>query len=568
MLTHINISNFAIIDELELDFASGFTVLTGETGAGKSIIVDALNMALGERADSQVIRAGADKTEVALTFDISKLPLALQWLDDNDLGMDGECLIRRVITQEGRSRAYINGSAAPLQQLRDLGGLLVEIHGQHEHQTLLSRDNQLKLLDHYAGLTDTTQQLAAIARQWHQHHAALEETKASLHEKRARSDYLQFQLSELHDLALQPGEYAQLEEEHQRLASAEKLITATEQAINVLDDDDQSLTHALNQQLSELEKLCRIDSRLREALELIDSAALQLSEGSKALRQYLKHLDLEPQRLQWVEERIGAIHDVARKHHIDAEELITLQQRLQEEFDSLAYSDEHIARLEQQLHTLREQYDALAEKLSAARQQGSTTLSAQIETIIRQLGLPNGKFTIQLSPVTDKELPSKGRERIDFLVSANPGQPAGLLSKVASGGELSRISLAIQVIAANNSENMTFVFDEVDTGIGGGTAETVGQQLARLGKHHQVFCVTHLAQVAAQGHQHFSVSKSSDGHTTQTTIKGLQDRSRIEEIARMLGGIEITEQTRNHAAEMLQRFAQAPTKSKSSRRTA
>ena len=564
MLTHIKINNFAIIDELELDFTTGFSVLTGETGAGKSIIVDALGLVLGDRADSQIIRNGQNRAEIAASFDISKLPQAQQWLKDQDLEIEpDECIIRRVITQEGRSRAYINGSNSPAQQLRSLGSLLVEIHGQHEHQTLLSRDTQLHLLDDFSGTTETANQLAKIAIQWQHSHQALQELKASLHEKQTRSEYLHFQLNELNVLDLQPNEIQQLEEEHQRLSHSEKLLSTTELCINALDDNEHSALSILHQHLSEIEKLCEIDNSLKEGFELLESASLQLSEGTKTLRHYVDSIELDPEKLQWVEQRISAIHDLSRKHHIDAEQLPSLQQELQQELDNLAFSDEHISQCEQQLEALKKEYQTLAAKLSKGRKQGAKKLGTAIEKIIHQLGLPNGKFDIQLSPIDDKELPRKGLERIDFLVSNNPGQAPGLLNKIASGGELSRISLAIQVIAANKSENMTFVFDEVDTGIGGGVAETVGQQLAALGDSHQVFCVTHLAQVAAQGHHHFQVAKTTDGKTTTTTnIQKLDESGRIDEVARMLGGIEITSQTRKHAKEMLKQHASPSTSTK------
>jgi len=572
MLNHIKISNFAIIDELELDFASAFTVLSGETGAGKSIIVDALGLALGNRADSQVIRAGKDKAQIALNFDISKLPQAQQWLKEHDLELDenNECIIRRVITQEGRSKAYINGSSSPLQQLRQLGGLLVEIHGQHEHQSLLVRDTQQQLLDDFANLTTTSKQLSCASHQWHQQNQALQTLRSSLLEKQTRSEYLQFQLQELNSLNLQANEYQRLEEEHQRLSHSEKLLQTAQQSIAAFDEDDTSISHTLHQHLSELEKLSRIDSKLKETYDLLDGASLQLSEGIKALHYYVEGLELEPDRLQWVEQRISAAHDLSRKHHVPAEQLIELQQTLQQELDTLALSDEHLAQHEQQLEALQQQYQSLANKLSTGRRQGAKKLATAIEKIIRPLGLPNGKFEIQLTAITDKPLPSKGLERIDFLVSTNPGQAAAPLNKVASGGELSRIGLAIQVIAANSTENMTFVFDEVDTGIGGGTAEIVGQQLAKLGQSHQVFCVTHLAQVAAQGHHHYNVTKTTDGKSTTTTINPLDEKNRIEEIARMLGGVKITDNTRNHAAEMLERFANncETTKRKPSRKRA
>ncbi len=553
MLNHIKISNFAIIDTLDLDFSPAYTVLTGETGAGKSIIVDALGLALGERADNTMIRTGKDKAEIALDFDISRLPFARQWLAEHDLALDdnNECIIRRIITQEGRSKAYINGSRTPLNQLRQLGGLLVEIHGQHEHQSLLRRETQQQLLDDFAGLTNTCAQLNDIAQQWHQQNQALQTLKSSLHEKQTRSDYLQFQLQELNSLDLQPGEYPQLEEEHRRLSHSETLLRTTQQSLAALDEDDFSVTHTLHQHLNELERLSHLDGELKEACELLGHASLQLSEGVKALHHYANNLEPEPERLQWLEQRISTAHDLSRKHRIPAEQLSELQQTLQQTLDALAVSDEHLAQHEQQLNTLHQQYQTLARKLSTGRRQGAQKLATAIEKIIRPLGLPHGCFEIQLIPTDNKQPPRNGLERIEFLVSTNPGQTPAPLNKVASGGELSRIGLAIQVIAANNTENMTFVFDEVDTGIGGGTAEVVGQQLAQLGESHQVFCVTHLAQVAAQGHHHYNVTKTTDGKSTTTTIRPLKGKNRIEEIARMLGGINITAQTRSHAKEML-----------------
>ena len=569
MLTHIRISNFAIIDELELEFSSGFSVLTGETGAGKSIIVDALGLALGDRADSQVVRQGENRAEVALTFDICNLPNAQQWLKNQDLELESnECIVRRVITKEGRSRAYINGSNTPLQQLRSLGNLLVEIHGQHEHQTLLSRDTQLHLLDSFSNTCSLVEQLTKVSKQWHKQHQALLETKASLHEKQTRSEYLQFQLNELSAIDIQPNEIPQLQEEHQRLTHAEMLLSTTERCLQAFDESDHSVINILHQHLNELEKLCHIDNSLKEGYELLESAALQVNEANKTLRHYLDRVELDPEKLQLVEQRISAIHDLSRKHNVAPEELLSLQNELQQELDKLAFSDEHIAAFERELADLEQSYHTLASKLSKGRKQGAKKLAKAIERVIHQLGLPNGHFEISLQAITDKLLPSKGLERVDFLVSTNPGQAPAQLNKVASGGELSRISLAIQVIAANKNENMTFVFDEVDTGIGGGVAETVGQQLASLGLNHQVFCVTHLAQVAALGHRHFNVSKTTDGKTTTTQISPLDDNQRIEEIARMLGGKKITQQTRGHATEMLRHAQQTEDNNKKTRKRA
>lgn len=558
MLTHIHIANFAIIDQLELNFSDGFTVLTGETGAGKSIIVDAIGLALGERADAKVIRSGAERTEITLSFDTQHLQQARRWLEDNDLSRDEGCLIRRVITRDGRSRGYINGTPVPLQALRTLGDQLLDIHGQHEHQRLLQRDVQRQLLDEFGELTLLATEVHHLQQQWRSVSDELAALQQASSERLSRADFLQFQISELTEINLQVGELAALEQEQQRLSHVDRLLRTSQQALHLLEESDHALLSSLNQQLSELQKLATIDARLTPTCELLASAAVQLDEALNELRHYSERLELDPGRLAEIDQRLGAIHDLARKHRLAAEALPPLLGRLQAELATLTSSDERLTALTQQQQALLQRYHLQAQRLSQGRRSAAQPLAEKISGIIRGLGMPQAVFEIALTAVEPTTPSPHGLERVEFLISANPGQASAPLNRVASGGELSRISLAIQVIAAQNERVGTLIFDEVDSGVGGSVAEMVGQQLRALGRRHQVFCVTHLPQVAALGHHHFQVAKASGQQlTTTTTITPLTNTTRSAEIARMLGGSHITPQTHAHASEMLALAQQA-----------
>ena len=553
MLTHIHIRNFAIIDELDLDLAGGMTALTGETGAGKSIVVDALGLVLGDRADSAVVRHGAAKAEISASFDLGALPAARGWLDENDLEAGDECLLRRVITHDGRSKIYINGSPSTLQLVRELGNHLVDIHGQHEHQSLLRRELQRDLLDDYAGNDALRAQVAEAFARWKSLRERLDSLTLAGDERQARVELLRFQVEELDALKLAADEYEQLAEEHGRLAHAGRLLETAEQGNTALyESDEQSLHALLGHQLHALTEAAELDPALREPLELVTSAQIQLREAADALRHYADALDLDPERLAFVDERLGLIHDLARKHRVRPEELDAHHQRLAgelAELDGEGYDAEALAR---DLATAEEAYRKVAEKLRASRIKAARELNRGVTEAMQGLGMEGGHFEIAVSP-DDGHYASHGLDEVEFQVSANPGQPIQPLARVASGGELSRIALAIQMIAARSVSVPTLIYDEVDTGIGGAVAEVVGRQLRRLGEGRQVLCVTHLPQVAAQAHHHLQVAKRKGRDSTQTRIETLRDERRIEEIARMLGGVELTAQTLAHAEEMIQR---------------
>lgn len=553
MLTHLYIRDFAIIDHVELELAGGMTALTGETGAGKSILVDALGLVLGDRADSNVIRHGCERAEVSATFDIAGLPAFKAWLNEQGIDAEEECLIRRIITREGRSRGFINNHPVPMQTLQQAGSWLVDIHGQHEHQSLLRREVQRDLLDDYAGHGPLRSELAECYYQWQ----SLNEKWQGLHraaaERESRLDVLRYQVQELGALNPSADEAAILEQEHSRLHHANRLLETSQRALNTLYEDEGSLVAQLGHITQDLDQLHRYDSRLATPLQLLNDAAIQLDEAASELRNYVNDVDLDPQRLNEVENRMNALHDAARKHRVAVEELGALHARLKEELATLENCDVQLETLQKEIKAAAQRYQDLAKKLSAGRNKAAKTLATQVSHHIQELGMPGGRFSIALEARDAAHFSPHGMEQVEFQVSANPGQPLRPLTKVASGGELSRISLAIQVITSRSVRVPALVFDEVDVGIGGGIAEMVGKQLRTLGGSHQVLCVTHLPQVAALAHHHLQVAKQTRGGQTFTVITPLTETARCEEIARMLGGMEITSQTRAHAKEMVTR---------------
>lgn len=554
MLTHIHIRNFAIIDELDLDLSAGMTALTGETGAGKSIVVDALGLVLGDRADSAVVRHGAAKADISVTFDVSALSAAREWLEQNDLEADDECLLRRVVSHDGRSKIYINGSPSTLQLVRELGNRLVDIHGQHEHQSLLRREMQRELLDDFADNKALRAAVSDAYTRWKALRERLDSLALAGDERQARVELLRFQVGELDALDLRSDEYDAISEEHQRLAHAGRLLEIAETGYAALyDAEEQSIHSLLGHQIHDLGEAAELDPALREPLELLNSAQIQLREAADALRHYADGMDLDPERLAFLDERLGLMHDLARKHRIKPEELPAHHERLSAELAELEGDAFDVEAIEADLGKADSDYQDAAEKLRTSRIKAARELNQGVTEAMQGLGMEGGHFEIAVSPHDDERYAAHGMDDIEFQVSANPGQPIQPLAKVASGGELSRISLAIQMIAARSVTVPTLVYDEVDTGIGGAVAEVVGRQLRRLGETRQVLCVTHLPQVAAQAHHHLQVAKKKGRDTTQTRIETLQDTQRIEEIARMLGGVELTEQTLAHAEEMIQR---------------
>ncbi len=554
MLTHLQIRNFALVQQIELELKPGMTVLTGETGAGKSILLDALGLTLGNRADTGLIRHGANRAEITIEFELSDRPEVWEWLEAHDLDDETACQIRRIISADGRSRGYINGRTAPLQLLRELGEMLVDIHGQHEHQSLLRRDMQRQLLDDYAGHGKLLTELAALHHNWRTRQDKLQQLQQANEDRDSRLGLLSYQVQELEALGLTTGELAELEQEHQRLANANRLLDECQQALDMLyENDELSASSLLGQASQRLESLQQVDSTLQTAVELLSSAVIQVEEAASELRHYLADIELNPERLGWVEERLATIYELARKHHVEAEQLAGLLPGLQQQLQQLEQADIHLIELQKAIDTAVDEYTVLAGKLTSSRRKAAKELGKAVTGNMQLLGMEGGRFEIRLVPQDSDGLSPLGRERIEFQVSTNPGQPLKLLSKVASGGELARISLAIQVITAQNASIPTLVFDEVDVGIGGSVAEIVGRQLRKLGNYCQVLCVTHQPQVAALAHHHLQVSKKTDNGQTHTLIQALDIEQRIHELARMVGGIEMTPQTLSHAREMIER---------------
>ncbi len=552
MLTQLTIHNFAIVEQLDLEFGPGMTVISGETGAGKSIMLDALGLALGDRADSDSVRAGAKRAEISASFDLSQLPEARQWLKEQELDQEGECLLRRTLTREGRSRAYINGRPCALQALRSLGSRLIEIHGQHEHQRLLKKETHLHLLDAYAGLTDCTNELNATQQRWRQLHQRIEQARQQSDAVEARRQLLTYQVQELEQLGLQAGDIEALEAEQQQLANAHSLLASGEQLLQLTSEGDQgNCSQLLNHCLQLLSSLPGSSPVLASASDMLNSALIQVEEASDEVRRYLDQVELNPERLVEVEERLSAAYQLARKHRTQAEALPDLQQTLSEALAQLSLSDDELDSLGAERDALARAYFTQATALTEARTQAAATLNQRVDEQLHRLGMEASAFLATLRPHSSTIPTTDGLEEIEFLISTNPGQPAKPLNKIASGGELSRISLAIQVITAQTSSAPTLVFDEVDVGIGGGVAEVVGRLLQALGKRTQILCVTHQPQVASQGNQHLFVSKRREAERTHTQIRQLTEAQRVDEIARMLGGLEITQRTLDHAREML-----------------
>lgn len=552
MLTQLYIKNFAIIDQLELDIRPGMTSLTGETGAGKSILLDALGLVLGDRAEAGNVRHGADKADITAGFDIQALTPVQEQLSEADIEHDGECLIRRVISHEGRSKAFINGTPVTLQILRNIGKHLVDIHGQHEHQSLLKGDKQRQRLDDYGQHQQLLSECQSTYKVWKQAQQAFETLSQAEQQRNERLDLLRFQAKEFEELNLQENEWASIQDEHQRLAHAGQLIDTAQNILGVLSEqDDHNICQLLGQQQHALEQQLSHDSRLSPIAESLSTALIHAEEASSQLRAYADRLDIDPQRLQYLEDRIGQLHSTSRKHHCEPDALPQRWAAIQTELEQLENADATLAELQTTLEHSQQRYLDAATTLHKQRKITADSLSALVTDAMQNLGMEGGKLAIQVERDTELRA-AHGQDRIEFQVSANPGQPMKALNKVASGGELSRISLAIQMITASCEQVPTLIFDEVDSGIGGGIAEVVGQHLRHLGQDRQVMCVTHLPQVASQAHQHFKVAKHKQQDSTHTGIHPLDGLGRIEEIARMLGGVEITQQTLRHAEEMIQ----------------
>ena len=551
LLKHLHIRNYAVIEELDIPFNHGMTVFTGETGAGKSIMVDALGLVLGDRSDSGIVRAACERTEITAIFDIEDDNEIKSVLVEQEIDCDDELILRRVINKDGRSRAYVNGSSVPAQLLRSLGECMVDIYGQHAHQSLLKANVQRNLLDEFGNHPQQLNEVKDAWKIWNANEIELQTLSGNNRDHDAQIELLQYQIQELH--ALNPGEskFSDVEKEYGKLANANRLLEVCQQTLQQLSEDECSTQSQISQHLNEIQDIQKFDPSLATVIELLNGASIQIGEASDELRHYLDRLELDPEQLKEVEDLLGAFHDMARKHKIQPETLSDHLVTLEEELHKLENSEARCKELIELQQTSIKNYRKAASKLNHCRQQAAKRLSHDISKKLNDLGMPGGKFSIEVIGI-EKDIPlQNGMDKIDYLVSLNPGQPLQALSKVASGGELSRISLAIQVTGSKDKGIQTLIFDEVDSGIGGGVAEIVGKLLHSLSNKRQVFCVTHLAQVASQGDHHLQVAKATHAGTTLTRVGEMNDAERIDEIARMLGGVKITEQTLAHAKEML-----------------
>ena len=551
MLLSITINNYTLVDTLEIEFSRGTTAITGETGAGKSLILDALSMALGDRADTGTIRQGKDRAQISASFDVSTLSDAKQWLDANDYTDDDECILRRSYNTEGRSRGYINGQACTMQQLQQLGDLLVDLHSQHEHQSLLRRNTHRNLLDEFTGCHSLAQKVEQCFQQWHVASKQLNSIAERSEELLARKELLEFQADELQSLNLQPDYLKDLEAEQQNLANAEQIIHDSQQLLALCDQQESfNLRAGFSQSLSILAQLKHKPEALQEAEQLLQAGLIQVDEAIHSIEQHIDLFEANPVRLKQIEDELGVIFQLARKHRIESHELADKLTEIQTELKALTAGDQSLEGLQQQLDQLATEYTTLAKDLSKARTDGAVRMSAQINQQLQQLSMEGAELLVQLTPLEENNFKSYGLEEIELVIATNPGQPHKPLAKIASGGELSRVSLAIQVVAAANSSIPTLVFDEVDVGIGGSTADIVGKLLKQLGEQGQVISVTHQPQVAAHAHQHYLVSKITADTRAESRIIAMNKSQRIEELARMLGGAKVTDQTLSHANEL------------------
>jgi DNA repair protein RecN (Recombination protein N) len=548
MLQSLSIRDFVIVDQLDLDFSSGLTVLTGETGAGKSILIDALSLALGARAESGMIRQGCEKTEISVCFRVQAHDGILRWLEDNAIELDqGELIFRRVLYQDGRSRAFLNGQSVTLQQLKEIGEELVDIYSQNAHHSLLKLATQRDILDDYAGASELAKSTAQLYQAWHQLREQREKMEQSAEQYQHELALLRDQCRELKQLNFTVAEWESLQQEHYRLSNAAELMSGCELILDTLSESDVAAMRQLNLARQQLQKMREIDPAFNEAYDTLQSGVIQVEESGRLVKRYLQQADLDPEKLAEVDARLQAVHATARKYRVRPEGLPELladsEQRMQE---LSAYADD--GELKKREQAAEQAYLAAAQQLSDLRQQAAPKLSQQITTHMQAMALAGGQFQVALNTQTPA---ASGLEQVEFLVAGHAGAEPRALNKVASGGELSRISLAIRVATAAQTQVQTMIFDEVDVGIGGGVAEIVGKLLRQLSASRQALVITHLPQVAAQGQHHLKVSKHSTQGATLSQIQALSEAERVEELARMLGGVEITDTTRRHAQEML-----------------
>ncbi len=555
MLQQISIQNYATVDHLEIEFKSGMTVITGETGAGKSILLGALGLSLGDRADKSIVRTGAHKTDICAEFNTGNIKAAQQWLQENDLDTDADsptCLLRRVVNSEGRSKGYINGSPVTMSSLKSLGEMLLDIHSQHEHQSLLHRSTHQRLLDDFCVSSKVLEEMQSAWKQWHKNSLLIHQLSNRSQEDSAQSQLLSYQLNELDEMAIGTDEVEKLETEFKSLNHADETLVSMQSALTLCDgDQEQNAKSLMYRALIALQELPEKNQRISNIIALLETANIQLDEAVSDLSAFADEFEANPERLEQVNTRLGLLHAVARKHKVKPAELNQVTQDLRQQLGSIQNSDAELEKLEASDKLLREQYQKLAQEISKQRRKGSGKLARQVNAQLKQLGMPHAALEVNLVEGDNGKPLLTGLETVEFLVSTNPGQPAKPLIKIASGGELSRISLAIQVITAQTSQVPSLVFDEVDVGIGGGVAKVVGQLLRQLSERTQILCVTHQAPVAGQGHSHFFVSKYTESGSTLTQIAELSETDKVREVARMLGGEELSDASLAHAEQMV-----------------
>lgn len=553
MLQTLIIKNFTLVEHLEVDFNNGMTALTGETGAGKSLVVGALAMALGDRADTDQVRRDADKCEVSAIFDIKQVSLAKNWLKTHDFdNQENECVIRRILTKEGRSRGHINGQSATMQQLREIGETLIDIHNQHAHQSLLRRETHRHILDNFGNCSELSKKTKRFHQEWVRARKELEKLKNTNIELTSSKDFLSFQLQELVEINISEGELQSLEEKQTFLANSESIISDCNTVLQLYSEAEEcNLEKLLNESVQILQKIPATSESLEEARRSLISAQIEIQESGREIQQFLNNFNADPQALNKIENKLTEIYHLARKYKVSPENLYLKKKSIESELKKLSVSHDEEGRLEQQTKKLFAEYSLSAKKLSEIRTKASIKISSDIEKQLKLLSMTGAEFNVNLKPIINNDLGGRGQEEVEFLISTNPGDPCKSLARIASGGELSRISLAIQAIAAKNSSIPTLVFDEVDVGIGGATADIVGSILRDLGGLGQILCITHQPQVASKAHSHMKVSKNTKGNLTFSNIITLNDSEKVNEVARMLGGVDITDATLSHAEEML-----------------
>ena len=553
MLTQLSVNNFAIVRHLVLDLEQGMSVITGETGAGKSIAIDALGLCLGYRSESSMIRHGADKADISATFFMQPNSPAYQWLAEREL-LDEEnpqeCILRRMINLEGRSKAFVNNHPIPASQLRELGQYLIHLNGQHAPQLLLKNEYQLELIDNYANLHADLAEMQQSYQYWRKQYQLRKNYHQQCAENEARKQLLQYQVEELDEFAIKENEFEEMEETHARLSNAESLTELSQSVLEVLSDDNVNADSLIYQAIRDLEDLAEVDTRYQSALDMLNEALIQVQEASSEVRNLADHIEQDPEMLKELDERIAKTISLSRKHHVLPNQLWQHHAKLQQELQELLDHSQNEQALIEQERAVHQQCVQLAEQISVKRKQAGEKLAEQVTQQIKQLSMENGEFFVDVK-FDPKKLSPQGADFVEFNLRSNLGQLMQPLAKIASGGELSRISLAVQVLTANKLSTPTIIFDEVDVGISGSAATTVGKLLRQLGKKCQVLCVTHLPQVASYGHHHFNVQKYVENNQTETQMAHLKEEERISALARLLGGSKITEAVLANAKEML-----------------